>query len=166
MVNQLDTLLYDVITRRREAMCNGEASSYGEDLLGCMLKEASDGWQENSVEFNLASVMNNCKLFYFAGQDTVANTSVFMLLMLAVYPEWQERARKEVMEVVGEEEKFDAKVLSHLKVVSTSTFFLRSSLLLLTRLMIKEFVLISLLGKNTLKKNDLKIYLFKFSIDI
>jgi len=129
MVNELDTLLYNMIVKRREDVHNGKASSYGEDLMGCMLTTASDGWQESSVEFNLASVMNNCKLFYFAGQDTTANTTVFLLLMLAMHLEWQERARKEVMEVVGEEEKFDVKVLSHLKVVSLFPFPLRFLLL-------------------------------------
>lgn len=117
MVAKADTLLYDLIKGRREAVRNGETSSYGNDLLGCMLTAATEGWNEESLEFNLASVMNNCKLFYFAGQDTVANTTLYMLLMLAVHPEWQDRARKEVMEVIGDEEHFDASVLSHLKVV-------------------------------------------------
>lgn len=119
MLNKLDTLLFNVINRRREAVLSAKASSYGNDLLGLMLAAASDGWEEGCVEFNLASVMNNCKLFYFAGQDTVSNTCIFMLLMLAVHPEWQERARQEVLDVVdADEEKFDARVLSQLKVLA------------------------------------------------
>lgn len=126
MAAKIDSLLRELINHRLEEVRKGEASSYGNDLLGRMLKAATEGWKEETVEFNLASVLNNCKLFYFAGQDTVANTILYVMLMLAVHPEWQERARQEVMEVVGDEENFDASVLSHLKVVSPDSLHGRS----------------------------------------
>lgn len=119
MISKVDALLREVIHGRLRAVRNGEASSYGNDLLGCMFTAASDGWDEESLQFNLASVLNNCKLFYFAGQDTVANAVGFTMLMLALRPEWQERARNEVLEVFGDEENFNASVFSRLKVVQT-----------------------------------------------
>ncbi|KAG0605545.1 hypothetical protein M758_9G067300 [Ceratodon purpureus] len=117
MASKIDALLLELINGRLEAVRNGEANSYGNDLLGRMLKAAGEGWNEEKEEFNLASVLNNCKLFYFAGQDTVANAILYMMLMLALHPTWQDRARQEVMEVVGDEEHVDFGVLSHLKVV-------------------------------------------------
>jgi len=48
-------------------------ASHGNDLLGRMLAAASDGEDENALVFNLASLFNNSKLFYFAGQDPVAH---------------------------------------------------------------------------------------------
>lgn len=119
MVAKVDALLRGVIDSRLEAAAaarNG-SSSYGSDLLGRMLTAASEGWEEDTPEFNRASVLHNCKLFYLAGQDTVANATCFTMLMLALHPEWQERARKEVLEVIGEDESFNAGVLSRLKVL-------------------------------------------------
>lgn len=116
MISKVDGLLREIINGRLEA-ARKETSSYGNDLLGRMLTAATEGWEEDSLEFNLASVLNNCKLFYMAGQDTVANAVGFTMLMLALHPEWQDRARKEVLEVLGHEESFNAALLSHLKVV-------------------------------------------------
>ena len=113
----MDALLREAMDGRRNAVQSGKMTSYGNDLLGRMLTAAKEGWDENTAEFNLGSVLNNCRLFYFAGQETVANTTGFAMLMLAENPEWQERARKEVLEVVGEEEYYHVSVLSRLKVV-------------------------------------------------
>lgn len=66
---KVNALLHETINSRREALRNGGSS---DDLLGRMLTAATEGWDEKALEFNLASVLNNCKLFYFAGQDTVA----------------------------------------------------------------------------------------------
>jgi cytochrome P450 len=105
--SEVDALLRGLISDRRKM------DSFGNDLLGRMLAAASEGWSENTQEFNLASVFNNCKLFYFAGQDTVANAICFALLMLALHPEWQDRTRKEVLEVYDD----TAAALPHLKLV-------------------------------------------------
>lgn len=120
--SKADALLHSIIDGRREAFQKGKIGSYGNDLLGRMLAAASEGWDENTTEFNYASVFHNCKLFYFAGQDTVANATTFALLMLALYPEWQDRARKEVLEVFGDEHSCNPAAISQLKVVWSSSF--------------------------------------------
>jgi len=114
----MDNLLHEVIADRQKAMKQGEAKSFGNDLLGMMLAAASDGTDETAPEFNLASVFNNTKLFFFAGQDTVASALTFTLLQLARYPEWQDKARQEVLEVLGESDAFDGDAISRLKIVS------------------------------------------------
>ena len=81
-----------------------------------MLSAATEGWDETAKDFNLASVFSNTQLMYFGGQTTVANISLFGMLMLATHPEWQERARKEVLEVLGHQ-KVDASALPRLKLV-------------------------------------------------
>jgi cytochrome P450 len=120
--SKLNTLLLEIIQDGRRAVEQGKMDSYGNDLLGRMIAAASEGTNENTNEFNLASVFNNCKNFYFAGQETVANVTSFTVLMLARHQEWQDRARKEVLELVADEENFDPSVLSHLKVVSFFCF--------------------------------------------
>ncbi|KAG0607680.1 hypothetical protein M758_8G047300 [Ceratodon purpureus] len=114
---RFDGLLHEVINDRKKAVKKGDSESYGTDLLGMMLAAASDSTDETAPEFNLASVFNNTKLFFFAGQDTVASALTFTLLQLARYPEWQDRARKEVLEVTADSDAFDSDAISRLKVV-------------------------------------------------
>lgn len=142
--SKVDDLLHGAIEGRRAAVRKGEVSSYGDDLLGRMLSAASEGWSENTQDFNLASVFNNCKLFYFAGQDTVANATNFALLMLALHPEWQDRARKEVLEVFEDEQSCSAIAVSRLKVVGmvfNETLRLFPPIPILTRVATKDLQL-------------------------
>jgi cytochrome P450 len=116
---KINTLLHEIIDNRRKSSTQTKTGShYGDDLLGRMLTAASDGWDEDVVEFNLASVFNNCKLIFFAGQDTVAVSVVYTMMMLARYPEWQDRARQEILNVVGNDDNFDTGKLRDLKIVS------------------------------------------------
>lgn len=125
----IDSSLHELITERRKAAERGDTASYGNDLLGIMLAAASNSTDETATEFNLASVFNNAKLFFFAGQDTVATVLTFTLLQLARYPEWQDRARQEVLEEVGETEAYDSTTLNRLKIVSSLDFLpIRSTL--------------------------------------
>lgn len=116
---RFDSLLHEVINDRRRAIEKGEVASDGPDLLRVMLAAASDGSDEMVPEFNLASVFNNTKLFFFAGQDTVASALTFTLLQLARYPEWQDRAHQEVLDVTANSDAFDSYAISRLKVVSS-----------------------------------------------
>ncbi|RRT76634.1 hypothetical protein B296_00000166 [Ensete ventricosum] len=73
-------------------------------------------------------VVEECKLFYFAGQETTAVLLTWTMVVLSMHPLWQARAREEVLQVLGKDKpEFDA--LSHLKIVSAlllheSAFFL------------------------------------------
>ncbi|KAK8928327.1 Cytochrome P450 714B3 [Platanthera zijinensis] len=44
-------------------------------------------------------VVDNCKTIYFAGHETTAIGATWCLLLLALHPQWQERARAEVNEL-------------------------------------------------------------------
>ena len=117
---RIDRLVLGVIKARKEAVENGERSSYGDDMLGLMLT-ACDMTDETFKNFDYSTIIENCKNFYFAGAVTTANLINFTLVMLACYPEWQQRVRDEIFEVLGEEESFNFNNLSHLKVVSTQS---------------------------------------------
>jgi cytochrome P450 len=117
--SKINTLLHEIIDNRRNSSTQTKTGSpYGDDLLGRMLAAASDGGDEDVLDFNLASVFNNCKLFIFAGQDTVAISILYTMMLLARYPEWQDRARQEVLNVVGNDDNFDTGKLHELKIVS------------------------------------------------
>ena len=46
-------------------------------------------------------IVDNCKNIYFAGHETTAVTATWCLMLLAAHPEWQDRARAEVLDVCG-----------------------------------------------------------------
>lgn len=61
-------------------------------------------------------IVDNCKSIFFAGHESTAVTATWCLMLLGMYPEWQERVRAEVHDVCGEEPS-DAKSLQKMKIV-------------------------------------------------
>lgn len=91
------------IIQPRLASTNNE---YGNDLLGLMLQTcmaAEQGGKEGSLHLSTDEIINECKMFFFAGHDTTALLLTWTVLLLGVYPEWQERLRKEVLRELGSE---------------------------------------------------------------
>lgn len=67
------------------------------DLLQMILEGA------NNDEVKLASmdsfIIDNCKNIYFAGHETTATSTSWILLLLASHPEWQSQVRNEVVQI-------------------------------------------------------------------
>ena len=117
IAREVRVLLGGVIEKKMKAMEAGDDSS--DDLLGRMLEANSKevGQGNKTVGMSIEDVMEECKVFYFAGQDTTSVLLVWTLVLLSMYPDWQDRARQEVLQVF-EDGKADIGHLNHLKTVS------------------------------------------------
>ncbi|XP_024159576.1 cytochrome P450 72A15 isoform X2 [Rosa chinensis] len=109
-------LLKGIINKRERATGAGEASKH--DLLGTLIESKFKDIQgDGKVRMSIEDVIEECKLFYLAGQETTSVLLVWTMILLGQNQNWQDRARQEVFHVFGSN-KPDFDGLSHLKVVT------------------------------------------------
>lgn len=84
-----------IIKRKEHSMKTGALES--DDLLSLLL-ECKEG-SKNSLTID--DVIEECKLMYFAGQETTTNLLTWTMIVLSMHPNWQEKARAEVLEICG-----------------------------------------------------------------
>ncbi|KAG8363627.1 hypothetical protein BUALT_Bualt19G0042100 [Buddleja alternifolia] len=116
-VKEIESSVLRIINKRIKAMEAGEASS--DDLLGLLLESNFKEIQQRGNRFgmSLKEVIEECKLFYFAGQETTSTMLVWTMVLLSKHKDWQVRARDEVLQVFGRG-KPDYQELNNLKIVS------------------------------------------------
>ncbi|GJV12568.1 reverse transcriptase domain-containing protein [Tanacetum coccineum] len=82
------------------------------------MKEIDRNVQGNNKSgLSIDDIIEECKLFYFAGQETTANLLVWTMILLGQHTNWQDRARDEVLNVF-KDKKPDIDGLSRLKVIN------------------------------------------------
>ncbi|KAJ8616695.1 hypothetical protein MRB53_036067 [Persea americana] len=112
-------LLRGMIEQRAKEMKTGVATK--NDILGLLMESNSKDSQakgnSESGRMTIEDVIDECKLFYFAGQETTAVLLTWTMVLLSMYPTWQARAREEVFQVFGKD-KPESDGLNQLKIVS------------------------------------------------
>ncbi|CAO2170703.1 unnamed protein product [Urochloa humidicola] len=116
---EVDTILRGLIGKRMQAMKEGEPTK--DDLLGLLLesnmRDDTDESGRSSLGMTIEDVIEECKLFYFAGMETTSVLLTWTMILLSMHPEWQDRAREEVLGLFGKNKPgYDG--LSRLKTVT------------------------------------------------
>jgi cytochrome P450 len=114
---EIEGTLRGMIEKRERAIENGEASS--NDLLGVLLQSNMESGK-GSLRMSTEDVIEECKLFYFAGMETTSVLLTWTLVILGMHPEWQDRAREEVLSVFGKDKQPNFDGLGRLKTASVS----------------------------------------------
>ncbi|KDP24086.1 hypothetical protein JCGZ_25743 [Jatropha curcas] len=97
---EVRALLLGLVESREKAILSGNAGQ--DDLLNLLLKSNLDEVQENkNIGMSKEDVIEECKLFYFAGHETTANLLTWTMIVLSMHLNWQEKARKEVLQLLG-----------------------------------------------------------------
>nr|XP_011460595.1 PREDICTED: cytochrome P450 72A15-like isoform X1 [Fragaria vesca subsp. vesca] len=120
--NEITSMLRNIVQNKINAMRAGESSV--DDLLGLLLQsngqtdlsENASSTRSNEM-MTIEDVIEECKMFYLAGQETTSSLLTWTMIVLAMHPDWQEKAREEVLRVCGEKEpNFEA--IGRLKIVN------------------------------------------------
>ncbi|KAK6133773.1 hypothetical protein DH2020_032484 [Rehmannia glutinosa] len=99
--NLLRDSIMEMVKKRQDEVKTGRAQNFGNDFLGSLLKAHHDTDQKNPI--SAVDIIDECKTFYFAGQETTYGLLSWSVLLLAIHTDWQEKARKEILELFGQE---------------------------------------------------------------
>nr|XP_017226149.1 PREDICTED: 11-oxo-beta-amyrin 30-oxidase-like [Daucus carota subsp. sativus] len=108
---EVEGLVRKMVTKRLEETKIG-ARSEG-DMLGLMM----EAFHDETSGFSLDDVVDECRSFHFIGTETTARSLTWLLYVLSKHPEWQERAREEVLQVFGDQ-KPNVEGLNQLKIIT------------------------------------------------
>ncbi|GER43563.1 cytochrome P450 [Striga asiatica] len=151
-----------MINERLEKMRRGErdTTSKNRDLLEIFMEDLYNDEQTkgggNRREM-IDDIIGQCKIFFFGGFDTTSNTICWTMINLAVYKDWQNRAREEVMRVIGDKKEISPDDLSQLKVITmimNEVLRLYPTIMEISRLIVDD----SKIGEYMIPKDTLMTY--------
>ncbi|KAK1677113.1 hypothetical protein QYE76_037961 [Lolium multiflorum] len=96
--NEIESVLEGIIAKKMQAMQEGESTKC--DLLSLMLEPnmgKTDGNGRPAAGMTIEDVMEECKMCYLASTETPPTLLAWTMILLSMHPEWQDRAREEVL---------------------------------------------------------------------
>ncbi|RZC83776.1 hypothetical protein C5167_046569, partial [Papaver somniferum] len=122
--NRIKAMFRELINKKERAIRNPKSSF--DDLLWLLLQcnnpdylQATAKNSTDNVCMTMEEVIEECKLFHFAGQDTTSTWLTWTMIVLSMHQDWQQKAREEVIRICGKNPpQFES--LAHLKIVSVS----------------------------------------------
>ncbi|XP_010676733.1 cytochrome P450 72A397 [Beta vulgaris subsp. vulgaris] len=123
----IQSIIKTEIDKRRKAMEAGEAVK--EDLLGIMLdsnykeiQQSKIGSNKQHLAMSSQEIIDECKLFYLAGQETTSVLLTWTMILLSKHQDWQTRAREEVLATFGNNQPDFDGLNNRLKIVTMIIF--------------------------------------------
>ncbi|KAG8366491.1 hypothetical protein BUALT_Bualt17G0085500 [Buddleja alternifolia] len=104
-----------IMSKREEKVIRGEAHNFGGDFLGSLLRVHHDADKKNKISVD--DIIDECKVFFLAGHETTSSLLSWTFLLLAIHTDWQEKARKEVLDLFGQDNP-SAEGLPRLKIAN------------------------------------------------
>ncbi|KVH93776.1 cytochrome P450 [Cynara cardunculus var. scolymus] len=99
---EIKKCLIGVIERRREKWDGEEMGNGPKDLLGLMIEASrKESLNSSPPAITTHDIAEECKSFFFAGEQTTSNLLTWSTVLLAMHPQWQVIARDEVLDVCG-----------------------------------------------------------------
>ncbi|KAK8571700.1 hypothetical protein V6N12_027775 [Hibiscus sabdariffa] len=96
LAKEVQDIVLKIVKKREDKVVNGEADGFGNDFLGLLVNAYHDPDERNQL--SLEDLVDECKTFYFGGQETVSSLLSWTVLLLAIHGDWQEKARREVID--------------------------------------------------------------------
>lgn len=112
---ELDKKVKNSIKRIIDSRLKSKCNTYGDDLLGVMLKAAKSN--EYGRKMRIDEIIDECKNFYFSGQGTTAILLTWTMMLLSLHQDWQEKLREEVFNECGKDKIPNSATFSKLKLV-------------------------------------------------
>ncbi|KAL5198165.1 hypothetical protein ABZP36_001677 [Zizania latifolia] len=122
----------DIIKNR---LASKDTAGYGNDLLGLLLEACVAPEHGAAPALSMDEIIDECKTFFFAGQETTSHLLTWTMFLLSTHPEWQEKLREEVAVECGDQVP-TSDMLTKLKLVNMfllETLRLYSPVLLIER---------------------------------
>ncbi|KMS95487.1 hypothetical protein BVRB_007750 [Beta vulgaris subsp. vulgaris] len=114
---EIREIVKNLIGKRKESLKKGKYE-YKDDLLGIMLESNEKEIEEHGSGMTMDDIIEECKLFHLAGEDTTAALLTWTMLLLSQYQDWQTKAREEVFNHFGKDKSPDFESINHLKIVA------------------------------------------------
>ncbi|KAL5863169.1 hypothetical protein ACOSQ3_000683 [Xanthoceras sorbifolium] len=107
----------NIIKGRMNAEATGSSDGYGDDILGLMIGASTMVQSRSDLKLKMDEIIDECKSFFFAGNETTAVLLTWTVFLLCVHPEWQSKLREEVLKELGGQIP-DVDMLANLKMVN------------------------------------------------